>query len=61
MADTHYDGEDPNEPLPAEHFTPQERREAASLGDGSPGLDPRGGRKVPEKRNAEKAPESADQ
>lgn len=61
MRDTHYDGEDPNEPLPPEHFTPQEREEAASLGDGSPAVDPRGGRKVQDKGEDKTAPERAGQ
>jgi hypothetical protein len=46
MRDGHYDGDSPNEPLPPEHFTEQQRKEAAELGDGSPALDPRGGRSV---------------
>jgi hypothetical protein len=50
-----------NEPLPPEHFTSQEREEAASLGDGSPALDPRGGRNGEDKGEDETAPERADQ
>lgn len=61
MSDRHYDGESPNEPLPQEHFTPQEREEEASLGDGSPALDPRGGRKVEDQDDDETTPESVDE
>lgn len=46
MSDKHYDGDTPNEPLPPEHFTRQQREDAKDLGDGSPALDPRGGREV---------------
>lgn len=60
MSDSHYDGDTPNEPLPPEHFTQQEREEAASLGDGSPALDPRDGRKVEHKGDDETAHERRD-
>jgi hypothetical protein len=60
MADKHYDGDSPNEPLPPDHFTPQEREEAENLGDGSPALDPRGGRKVESKGDDETARERRD-
>lgn len=46
MAEKHYDGEAPHEPLPAEHFTEQQKADQRDLGDGSPALDPRGGRNV---------------
>ena len=35
----HYDGADPESPLPADHFTKPQRDRARHLGDGSPGLD----------------------
>jgi hypothetical protein len=44
MSEKHYDGDNPNEPLPPEHFSPQERAAAKDLGDGSPAVDPRRGR-----------------
>jgi hypothetical protein len=57
MTDRHYDGDAPNEPLPPDHFTPQQRKEAENLGDGSPAVDARGGRKVEHKGVDEPAPE----
>jgi hypothetical protein len=42
----HYDGDVPEEPLPAEHFREADQKEARDLGDGSPGIEPRS---VPEK------------
>ena len=55
MASRHYDGDSPDEPLPPEHFTKEEREEAADLGDGSPALDPRGGRNVEQKGEADQS------
>ena len=49
MSEKHYDGDSPNEPLPPEHFTEQQRKEAEELGDGSPGLDRRLGQDEKEK------------
>ena len=60
MPDRHYDGDRPNEPLPPEHFTPEQREEAAKLGDGSPALDPRTGRKVEHEADDETASERRD-
>ena len=37
----HYDGDAPQKPLPAAHFTPEEQADARDLGDGSPGIEPR--------------------
>lgn len=41
MADKHYDGDHPEEPLEEGHFSEQERKEASRLGDGSPAVEPR--------------------
>jgi hypothetical protein len=57
----HYDGDHPNEPLPPEHFTPEQREEAANLGDGSPALDPRDGRTVEHEGDGETAPARRDE
>ena len=37
----HYDGADPEKPLPPEHFTEAQQEDARNLGDGSPGVEPR--------------------
>jgi len=42
MSEKHYDGNSPLVPLPADHFTKEQQEEAHELGDGSPGIDPRG-------------------
>jgi hypothetical protein len=60
MPSEHYDGDSPDEPLPPEHFTKEEREEAANLGDGSPALDPRGGRNVEQKAEADAAAEKTE-
>jgi hypothetical protein len=58
MSSKHYDGDSPDEPLPPEHFTKEEREEAANLGDGSPALDPRWDRKGEQKGEADAAEKS---
>lgn len=61
MSEKHYDGDAPNEPLPAEHFTRQQREEAKDLGDGSPAVDPRGNREGEHTADDESAADRRDE
>lgn len=55
----HYDGSNPEEPLPPDHFTDAEREDARQLGDGSPAIDARESGEAPETPATSTRPEKA--
>lgn len=59
--DKHYDGNDPQKPLPSGHFAPRQGEESEQLGDGSPAVAPREGQGAQDRKDeSDSTPQGTD-